>query len=70
MTENLTEEFDVDARMDSIHSQKIEHKYQVDFTIIGKEGNFIDALKSVDSEELGKQIKNLIESENGQYTVE
>tara|TARA_R110002012_G_scaffold263750_2_gene446965 strand:+ start:1976 stop:2170 length:195 start_codon:yes stop_codon:yes gene_type:complete len=64
MTEN------VDERMNDVHSQKIEHKYQVDFTIIGKEGNFIDALQSVDSKELGTQIKKLIESENGQYTVE
>tara|TARA_R110001592_G_scaffold356144_1_gene657509 strand:- start:129 stop:323 length:195 start_codon:yes stop_codon:yes gene_type:complete len=64
MTENVDEE------MNMVHSQAIEHKYQVDFTVIGKEGNFIDALKSISSQELGTQIKKLIESENGQYTVE
>ena len=49
---------------------KIEHNYDVNFSVISDKKDFLDALLEIDSTELGNQIKQLIESEDRQFTVE
>lgn len=56
--------------IEKLHSSKTLHNYEVNFSVMSKTNNFLDALLEIDSNELGDQIKKLIKEENRQYTIE
>tara|TARA_R100001082_G_C4359178_1_gene158427 strand:+ start:284 stop:514 length:231 start_codon:yes stop_codon:yes gene_type:complete len=58
------------VEMEIAHTMKFNHEYEVNFSVLSKEKDFLDALMEIDSSELGDQIKALIESQDRQYTVE
>jgi|TARA_R110002020_G_scaffold383387_1_gene594012 thiamine pyrophosphate-dependent acetolactate synthase large subunit-like protein len=56
--------------IEALHTMKIEHNYDVNFSVVSDKKDFLDALLEIDSTELGSQIKKLIESQDRQFTVE
>ena len=56
--------------LEALHTMRIEHNYDVNFSVISDKKDFLDALLEIDSTELGTQIKQLIESQDRQFTVE
>tara|TARA_R100001460_G_scaffold65015_4_gene105300 strand:+ start:1174 stop:1383 length:210 start_codon:yes stop_codon:yes gene_type:complete len=59
-----------DGNLDNLHSSETTHIFDVNFSVISKTKNFLDALESINSEELGNQIKQIIKEENRQFNVE
>jgi len=56
--------------LEALHTMRIEHNYDVNFSVVSDKKDFLDALLEIDSTELGTQIKQLIESQDRQFTVE
>ena len=56
--------------LETLHTMRIEHNYDVNFSVVSDKKDFLDALLEIDSTELGTQIKQLIESQDRQFTVE
>jgi len=63
-------DIDVGADLDSIHSSETTHIFDVNFSVISKTKNFLDALETINSEELGNQIKQIIKDDNRQFNIE
>ncbi len=71
MTEQKKEEWIPQQKeLEALHTMRIEHNYDVNFSVISDKKDFLDALLEIDSTELGTQIKQLIESQDRQFTVE
>jgi len=71
MTEEKKEEWIPQQKeLEALHTMRIEHNYDVNFSVISDKKDFLDALMEIDSLELGNQIKQLIESQDRQFTVE
>ena len=71
MTEQKKEEWIPQQKeIEALHTMRIEHNYDVNFSVISDKKDFLDALLEIDSTELGTQIKKLIESQDRQFTVE
>tara|TARA_R100001510_G_C7652844_1_gene210793 strand:+ start:2011 stop:2226 length:216 start_codon:yes stop_codon:yes gene_type:complete len=71
MTEGKKEEWIPQQKeLEALHTMRIEHNYDVNFSVISDKKDFLDALMEIDSLELGNQIKQLIESQDRQFTVE
>jgi|TARA_B100001142_G_C14073642_1_gene554595 hypothetical protein len=71
MTEQKKEEWIPQQKeLEALHTMRIEHNYDVNFSVVSDKKDFLDALLEIDSTELGTQIKQLIESQDRQFTVE
>mgnify|MGYP003636924621 FL=1 len=71
MTEQKKDEWIPQQKeMEALHTMRIEHNYDVNFSVVSDKKDFLDALLEIDSTELGTQIKQLIESQDRQFTVE
>ncbi|QBX32587.1 MAG: hypothetical protein GOVbin2604_39 [Gammaproteobacteria virus GOV_bin_2604] len=71
MTDEKKEEWIPQQKeLEALHTMRIEHNYDVNFSVISDKKDFLDALMEIDSLELGNQIKQLIESQDRQFTVE
>ncbi len=55
---------------DELHTRQHKHEFNVQFSVISKDRNFLNALEDINSNELGDQIKQLIKNEDRQFTTE
>jgi len=63
-------DIDKDVNLDSVHSSETTHLFDVNFSVISKTKNFLDALEEINSKELGNQIKQIIKDDNRQFNTE
>ena len=63
-------DIDKDVNLDSVHSSETTHLFDVNFSVISKTKNFLDALEEINSKELGNQIKQIIKDDNRQFNIE
>jgi len=63
-------DIDQDVNLDSVHSSETTHLFDVNFSVISKTKNFLDALEEINSKELGNQIKQIIKDDNRQFNIE
>tara|TARA_B100000287_G_scaffold6495_1_gene6283 strand:- start:595 stop:807 length:213 start_codon:yes stop_codon:yes gene_type:complete len=61
---------DGEMNVNELHSRQHKHEFNVQFSVISKDRNFLNALEDINSNELGDQIKALIKEENRQFTTE
>ncbi len=63
-------DIDENVNLDSVHASETTHLFDVNFSVISKTKNFLDALEEINSKELGNQIKQIIKDDNRQFNIE
>ena len=59
MTDEKKEEWIPQQKeLEALHTMRIEHNYDVNFSVISDKKDFLDALMEIDSLELGNQLNN------------